>query len=573
MATVTSIKKNLNLVFDDNLHTKVWHNILDWIIISLILISSLEVFLSTFSGITDKYGQILRFIDVFTTIFFTIEVTLRIWAADYLDDKYKGLRGRIRYCLSFYGLIDILSTYPAFFGLFLTVPMSILKIFRVVRLIRIFRYMKSFKILGKAISSKREELGISLAFLGILTVILSFLLYYAEHEAQPELCENGWNTLVWAFAKYLGDPGKIVDFPLVTPWAKVISVLVGALGVAIFAVPAGLISSGFLEVIQETKAQDKLEEDIERLHHSFRWAKDVSCTNLFHVPAFRPIETLLVKQYLKSEEVIEAVKASPEFHLYNLGKAYNSEDEQADRVVVVECPHNRPYGCCIDRKSKITIVSTSGADEPITSWVAYHIAKLGGFNYVAKEEEMDIDNPESFYTVRDPHMNEHFEMFFDDIKKLSSNEDSWVIPMCFCIGPKSREHKIHLCFNKRGQENFEGELCTISDSEKFNAFSKELSDVMVNQFSLPVDKNKYYGVLGQNLMHLLPCKNCFALRIECYTIYFASDNMGKIKTLATILKKHLEDGKDIEIPKDMLTRPKECFGYRSYDEWKNVADA
>ena len=41
MPTVQYIKKQLNLVFDDNLHTKIWHNILDWVIIALILISSL----------------------------------------------------------------------------------------------------------------------------------------------------------------------------------------------------------------------------------------------------------------------------------------------------------------------------------------------------------------------------------------------------------------------------------------------------------------------------------------------------------------------------------------------------
>ena len=97
MPTVQYIKKQLNLVFDDNLHTKIWHNILDWVIIALILISSLEVFLSTFRGLTENYGWLLRFIDVFTSIVFTIEVSLRIWAADELDPKYKGFRGRLRY--------------------------------------------------------------------------------------------------------------------------------------------------------------------------------------------------------------------------------------------------------------------------------------------------------------------------------------------------------------------------------------------------------------------------------------------------------------------------------------------
>lgn len=236
-----AFKKDLACVFDDNLHTKKWHNIVDWVIIALILISSLEIFLSTFEGVSEQYGGVLRFVDVFTTVVFTIEVTLRIWVADVVNPKYAGFWGRVRYCFSFYGLIDCLSTYPFYLSFCMKIPVAALKILRIARLFRIFRYMKSFRILGKVIIAKKQELSISLMFLCILTVILSFLLYYAEHDAQPELCENGWQTLVWAFAKYLGDPGKIADFPLATVGGQVIASIVGLLGIAIFAVPAGLI--------------------------------------------------------------------------------------------------------------------------------------------------------------------------------------------------------------------------------------------------------------------------------------------------------------------------------------------
>ena len=237
------IKKELARVFDDNLRTRQWQNVVDYIIIGLIVISTIEVFLSTYENIVEKYGHILNFIDWFTTIFFTIEVTLRIWTADLQDARFKGFKGRLRYCFTFYGLIDILSTYSFYLHFFMPMPYAALKILRVFRLFRIFRYMKSFRILGDAISSKKHELTVSLAFLTILTVILSFFLYFAEHAAQPELCENGWKTMVWAFAKYLGDPGKIADYPLVTAWGNVLAIIVGVLGIAIFAVPAGLIGS------------------------------------------------------------------------------------------------------------------------------------------------------------------------------------------------------------------------------------------------------------------------------------------------------------------------------------------
>ena len=94
-------KQELARVFDDNLRTKQWQNIADWIIIGLILLSTVEVFLSTFEPVVERYGAWLNIIDLLTTVFFTIEVTLRIWCADLIDPKYKGLWGRVRYCYQF----------------------------------------------------------------------------------------------------------------------------------------------------------------------------------------------------------------------------------------------------------------------------------------------------------------------------------------------------------------------------------------------------------------------------------------------------------------------------------------
>lgn len=269
MSKITVFKQRLARLFDDNLRTSVWNNVFDWVIIGLIVISSLEVFLSTFRGIAERYSQVLHFIDIFTTVVFTIEVTLRIWTADLIDPKYKGFLGRIRYCLSFYGLIDCLSTYTFYLGLIFPIPATAIKVLRVARLLRVFRYMKAFRLLGKAIASKKEELSISMAVLCIITVILSCLLYFAEHNAQPEVCENGWRTLVWAFAQYIGDPGKVADFPMVTFWGQFIAAIVGLLGIAIFAVPAGLIGSGFLEVIEARNHQKELDKNILKLHNAF----------------------------------------------------------------------------------------------------------------------------------------------------------------------------------------------------------------------------------------------------------------------------------------------------------------
>ena len=58
-----TFKQELNRVFDDDLHTKQWHNYLDYVIIGFIVLSTLEVFLSTYDGIVERYGVWLHAID------------------------------------------------------------------------------------------------------------------------------------------------------------------------------------------------------------------------------------------------------------------------------------------------------------------------------------------------------------------------------------------------------------------------------------------------------------------------------------------------------------------------------
>ena len=57
LSKIEKFRHELNRVFDDNLRTKQWHNYVDYAIIGLIIISTVEVFLSTYDGIVEKYGK------------------------------------------------------------------------------------------------------------------------------------------------------------------------------------------------------------------------------------------------------------------------------------------------------------------------------------------------------------------------------------------------------------------------------------------------------------------------------------------------------------------------------------
>ena len=81
MTRKEEFKRKLARVFDSDLHTTQWDNLVDYLIIALIIISTIAVFISTFD-VPPACQKILHIIDIVTVVTFTIEVSLRIWAAD-----------------------------------------------------------------------------------------------------------------------------------------------------------------------------------------------------------------------------------------------------------------------------------------------------------------------------------------------------------------------------------------------------------------------------------------------------------------------------------------------------------
>lgn len=555
MTKIESFKRELSRVFDDNLHTKQWHNYVDYTIIGLIILSTVEVFLSTYDGIVEKYGLWLKIVDYFTTAFFTIEVSLRIWCADQIDDKYKGFWGRVRYCFSFYGLIDILSTYPFYLHFFMPMPYVALKALRIARLLRIFRYMKAFNVLSRAMRAKKDEMVVSLQFLIIVTLLLSFILFFVEHEAQPDVYGNGWTSVLWAFAQYIGDPGGFADTPPITVTGRVIACIIGVLGIAIFAVPAGLIGSAFSEVMEKDEQKEKSMNHIDRIVHSFKFDKDQQHTNLFYVPRYQPISTITTRKFLTEEQIIKAVELSDCLHLYNLANTLNRADEPVDKLVVVNYLRNTPYGTCIDRGSKVTIVSTSGYSEPLTSWFAYHIAKLGGFNYVAKETELNPDNPTTYYNIVDEDACPNLRSFLDDINRLAAKPDSWVIPILGATGLKSRPEQLHFCYNSiKGDESYDDPKSYIQDYTAFDKMYQEMENVMVEKYNYHLDKNKWYAIGPQNIAHHLIADNIFTLRVECRLFVFENTFLAFTKQIADVFNHVFEPDIEKILPPEMVKR-------------------
>lgn len=539
---IERFREKLNRIFDDDLHTKQWQNYVDYTIIGLIVLSTLEVFLSTYEGVVEKYGNWLNFIDYFTTIFFTIEVSLRIWCADLLDPKYKGFWGRIRYCFSFYGLIDILSTYPFYLHFVVKIPYSALKALRIARLLRIFRYMKAFSILSRAIRAKKQEMIVSLQFLVIVTLIFSFILFFVEHDVQPDVYNNGWTSVLWAFAQYIGDPGGFADTPPISFVGRLIACAIGILGIAIFAVPAGLIGSAFTEVMDADNHNIAIEENKKRIHLAFE-RKMCRYTRLQVAPLNLSIQDIIAIMRMTQNEIIEAVEHSQDFRIINIAATVPVDNRPMDKLAIEHFIINRPYGCMIDRSSKITIVSPSSLVDPVIGAYSYYFAKIGGFNYVSREIG-ELSPYKSFYncTYDAPGLNE----YLSDIEKLSVREGSWVVALLAASGASEPElpTQIHFTYGgKKGDSNLETPTVVIHDKMKAKLMFEDLENSLEAEYDIKADCQKYHDSTNQNLfirkLSNAGSVNGLMIRIAWSCMFWDSRRIKIAQTMAEILKKHI----------------------------------
>ncbi|MBO7301060.1 MAG: ion transporter [Tidjanibacter sp.] len=562
-------KRHLARVFDSDLRTKQWENYADYAIIGLIIISTVSIFISTFD-VSPVCQRILHIIDLATVVIFTIEVTLRIWAADELDPKYKGFWGRVLYCCSFYGLIDILSTYTFYVSLFLPLPYNILKALRVARLLRVFRYMRSFRLLQRAFSSKAKEMFISLQFLVIVTLMLSFVLFFYEHAAQPDVYNNGVRSVVWAFAQYIGDPGGFADTPPITMMGRIIACVIGLLGIALFAVPAGLIGAGFSEAMAEELHKEVTAENIGKLKKAFERKLDRP-TGFQVVPPVLSLIDIQARMGMQEDDIIDAVEHSDCFRLANTAVMQTIDEHPQDKLVVEHFPVNRPYGCFIDRGSKITIVSPSNIVDPVIGHFGYYLAKIGGFNFISRE--LGETRPyRSFYKFDDENAVEGLAEYMADLNHLTSHEDSWVITMLASCGGNEPSYPAKIEFTaggEKGNESLQQEGLTVKDLARFKALVDDAAVRLQNEFELESAFQRYHGI-GLNGHKLYTRKlanaaniNSFSLLVAWSVSFWDSRRTAVAKHLAELIAKHIEGRTELNFSPEL--KRKNC-GYDDYKE-------
>lgn len=498
---IAKFRRQLGRIFDDNPDTVQWHNIADWVIVFMIVLSSAEIFISTFD-VSPGVACILNAVNKFTLCFFIVEVSLRIWAAPENNPEYSGIIGRIKYCFTFYGFIDFVSTYPFLVQYIVPMPASALKILRtarIIRILRITRYAKSFDLIYWAIKNKSKELIVSMQFLLIITFLLSLILFTYEHKVQPDVYDNGFSSVVWAFAQYIGDPGKFAEAPPVTMPGKIIAFIVGILGIAIFAVPAGILGAGFTEAIENDAHRAQLEENHEKLKKSFERRLDRP-TGYRVVPFFRTVIDIQANMRLSIDEILDVIDTMPDFRLVNLATTIPFDKSPQDRLAIEHFSTNRPYGQLIDRGSKITIVSPSSMMDAGVGIFSYYIAAIGGFNYISREigERAPYH---SFYIYKQT-LGEEQQAYNADLQQLMNRAGAWSFTILAASGANEPEYDTQVHFgigNAKGDESMDAKTLSIIDTEKYTDLFRSFSDSLQQDFGLSADQGRYHNTANPNI--------------------------------------------------------------------------
>lgn len=217
------------------------------ILISLNVAASI---LETNAELYSRYNISFDVFEAFSVAIFTLEYVVRIWTCTEYPEYRNPVSGRLRFALSSFMLIDLISFLPFYvpiWGLDLR-TIRVIRLFRLFRLMKMGRYSRSISTLQKVLRTKKEELGLTIFSGAIVLIIASSLLYIAEHDAQPDRFASIPDAMWWG-AITLTTVGYGDVYP-VTPVGKIIGALIAMLGIGLFALPAGIIASGFAAELQ-----------------------------------------------------------------------------------------------------------------------------------------------------------------------------------------------------------------------------------------------------------------------------------------------------------------------------------
>ena len=198
----------------------------------------LTIIVSLISLTTKSHTGIFMWLDFVSTIIFIIDYLLRLLTADYKLEK--GKLSFFLYPFTFLALADLLCILPSLFLL-----NNSLRLFKILRVFKFIRYSKNIQILTNVLKKQKD----SLMIVGLLALGYIFISALIIFNVEPSTFPKFFDALYWATIS-LTTVGY-GDIYAVSTTGKIITMISSFLGIAIDALPAGIITAGYMKEIKE----------------------------------------------------------------------------------------------------------------------------------------------------------------------------------------------------------------------------------------------------------------------------------------------------------------------------------
>lgn len=210
----------------------------DVILLLLILVSVAATMLETVVSVRENYGSLLVTIEWIVTVFFTLEYFMRIYSA----------KNPWSYIFSFYGIVDLLSIFPTYFGVFNPNTKSLavirsLRLLRVFRVLKLAKFLRAYESLSEAISESKNKILVFLTMVVIIVLIVGSLMYVIEGKNGSGF-DNIPVSVYWAIVTVT--TVGYGDIAPITPLGQFFASCLMIIGYAIIAIPTGIVGAGIV---------------------------------------------------------------------------------------------------------------------------------------------------------------------------------------------------------------------------------------------------------------------------------------------------------------------------------------
>lgn len=496
----------------------------------LIFLNVVAFTIETVDFIHQSMKTFFHWFENISIVIFTLEYIVRLWCITE-DKRYKHpVMGRLRFMLTPMALIDLIAFLPAYLPFLFPVlhndfrVVRAFRLFRLFRLLKLWRYSASIRLLVKIIITKKEDLQVIFFTIFLLLVIAASLMFMIEKEQQPEKFSSIPQTMWWAVST-LTTVGYGDVYPI-TALGKALGSFIALLGIGLFALPAGIISAGFMQEIDKNSKQEITEKNTASIIQAFYTSPhkigDMSVTR-------RLIDVVSLKSRLElsEEDIFDAIKSKELRIRY---KKNTKDDRFANTYVIEHFKCNQEYGSYINRDTNITIVSPMSYAEHAIGHFTSHLAKYIKADYLSNEmygESHDLNSEYAFsFTFNDAFLHPHkegvpeaFTHFKEDLASVIQSDET-----VFIIKASDESEPEHFNLHFGGQQdekNFSVVKNTFKDIAKLKLFYQELKQAFsIPRFNYKFTIHKYYDNTHPNSLHQYIARSTEA---DVVTIYINTD--------------------------------------------------